>query len=71
MLRTIGRIAHLEVHWSDIVRVRSWFGHQLIGSVLEDFTSVEQCQDGIVIATITVVAGSGHSLIIPEECQPD
>ena len=50
MLRTIGRIAHLEVHWSDIVRVGSWLRHQLIGSVLEDFSSVEQCQVGIVIA---------------------
>ena len=72
MRRTIGRIAHLEMHWSDIVRVRSWLRHQLIGCVLEDLSSVEQCQDGIVIATITIVDGSSHcNVIIHEKVQPD
>ena len=72
MPRTIGRIAHLEVLWSDIVRVRSWIRRHLKGSVLLDLSSVEQCHDGIVIATITIVDGSSHcNVIIHEKVQPD
>ena len=53
MLRTIGRITHREMLWPDRVLDLQRIGHQAKGTVLVDFSSVQQCLDGIVIAAIS------------------